>query len=80
MNKLTIDNFGENSFMAFRESDKNISNLGRIDNMVYHPFSGSKTIPNDFLTLNNDFITKFYITSLSFLGLYVFHTFLFPRK
>ena len=79
MNKLTIDNFGENSFMAFRESDKNISNLGQIDHMVYHPFSGSK-ISNEFLTLNDDLLTKFYITSISFLGLYVFHTLLFQKK
>lgn len=80
MNNLTIENFGEIGYMAFRKSDENNSTIGRIDNMVFHPFSGSKVLPNEVLTLNDDLITKFYIGSISILGLYIFHTLLFPTK
>ena len=80
MDRLTINNFGENGYMAFRENEKYVSDKAVINNISFHPFSGSKEkkIIND--TLKNDSLTKFYIISISFLGLYVFHKLFFPIK
>ena len=81
MDNITINNFGENGYIAFRESDKNNSYSGMINNMTYHPFSGSKnTINTNDDIISNDILTKFYIISISFIGLYIFHNIFFPNK
>lgn len=78
MNRITIDNFGENGYIAFREKEEHFFDTGRINDVIFHPFSGSKNPPNDEDdTLNRDFLTKFYIASLSFIGLYIFHNIIY---
>ena len=80
MDRLTINNFGENGYTALHENEKYISNKASIHNIVFHPFSGSKIKIEKNNTLRNDPLTKFYIISISFLGLYVFHKLFFPVK
>lgn len=77
MDQIMMDNFGENGYVAFREKEESFMNVGQINNMTFHPLSGSKNIPKYEDTLNNDFLTKFYIVSLSFIGLYIFHNIIY---
>ena len=73
MDRIIMDNFGENSYVAFREREEPSRKAGQINSMTFHPISGSKNISKYEDTLDNDFLTKFYIASLSFIGLYIFH-------
>jgi len=69
---LSIENFGENSYTALKEDEKSVGDTCLINKQIYNPYSGSQIINNN-KTLNDDISTKFFIFSLSLIGLFTFY-------
>ena len=74
VSKITIENFGGNGYVALKENESINFNSCIITQKTDTPFSGSKIMDGeiDYL-LNDDITTKFYVVSLSAIGLYIFY-------
>lgn len=75
VSKISIENFGGNSYVALKEDENTNYNLCIITQKVSTPLSGSKIMDSSTIdySLEDDFMTKLYIVSISVLGLYVFY-------
>jgi hypothetical protein len=74
ISKITIENFGGNGYIALKETENMGFNSCMITQKVDTPFSGSLMDSNTInYSLDDNFTTKFYIVSISALGLYIFY-------
>lgn len=71
--KVTIENFGGSVYTALKADENIHSNSCIIDKKIFNPFSGSKENDINTNSLNDDIATKFYILSVSVIGLYIFY-------
>jgi hypothetical protein len=72
--KITIENFGGNGYVALNENENINYNSCFITEKIETPFSGSKIDMNsEYLVLDNEYVTKFFVVSISTIGLYVFY-------
>jgi hypothetical protein len=75
MNNITIDNFGGNGYIALNK-DENFYKLKScmIKQKNFTPITGS--IIDNSILLDDNCTTKFYVLSVSVIGLYIFHSLL----
>jgi hypothetical protein len=74
MNNIIIDNMGGNGYIALNEEGNNKFNSCMIKQKNFTPITGS--IINNSILLDDSFTTKFYVLSISVIGLYIFHSLL----
>ena len=75
VSKIKLENFGGCSYVALKDNEEIKYDSCVISEKTETPLAGSKMMDIDNLnnSLSDDYVTKFFVVSISTLGLYVFY-------